>query len=267
MLLKRVRDSYFVDGNDVKSLVEEKKLSPSFLGEYYSPSFISSFYACPAKQLLLNLDKKDFIEPLVIGTCVHYLLEQRFLNGGVSDKDLEYIDKKLRNDSSLKEKTLAYYNAYFKIKDDYKDYQSFTEREIVNKPTPLGVNIPKIKGIVDRIDISDTKKRVVDYKTSSRPVTSDKYIDQLTIYKWIVEEELGTDIDDVCAASLYTEDPKFLYPEITLRSQSQLIEKILNVDEEVLKSRVNNYYKVKKSYQCRFCKYFDKCNAGKDIEI
>ena len=254
MLLKRVRDSYFVDGNDVKSLVEEKKLSPSFLGEYYSPSFISSFYACPAKQLLLNLDKKDFIEPLVIGTCVHYLLEQRFLNGGVSDKDLEYVNKKLRNNSSLKEKTLAYYNAYFKIKDDYSNYQSFTEREIVNNPTPLGVNIPKIKGIVD-------------YKTSSRPVTSDKYIDQLTIYKWIVEEELGTDIDDVCAASLYTEDPKFLYPEITLRSQSQLIEKILNVDEEVLKSRVNNSYKVKKSYQCRFCKYFDKCNAGKDIEI
>lgn len=267
MLLKRFRDSYSIDGSDINSLIEEKKLSPSFTGEYYSPSFINGFDSCPTKQLLSSLDRRDFIEPLVIGTCVHYLLEKRFLNGEISDKDLEYVDKKLKNDPSLKEKALAYYNAYFKIKDDYSNYQSFTEREIVNSPEPLGVNIPKIKGIVDRIDISDTKKRVVDYKTSSRPVTSEKYIDQLTIYKWIVEEELGTDIDDVCAASLYTEDPKFLYPEITLKSQSQLIEKILNVDEEVLKSRVSNSYKVKKGYHCKFCKYFDKCNAGKDIEI
>lgn len=267
MLLKRVGDSYTIEDSDVSSLVREKRLSPSFIGEYYSPSFISGFDTCPAKQLLSNLDKEDFVEPLVIGTCVHYLLEQRFLNGKISDRDLEYIDKRLRNSSSLKEKVLAYYAAYFKIKDDYKDYQSFTEREIVNSPTPLGVDIPKIKGIVDRIDISDTKTRVIDYKTSSRPATSDKYIDQLTIYKWIVEEELGTEIDDVCAASLYTEDPKFLYPEITLKSQSQLVEKILKVDEEVSKSCEDNSYKVRKSYQCKFCKYLGRCMAGKDIEI
>lgn len=266
MLLKRDKKGYILD-EDIKKLAFDDRVSNSFTSEYYSPSFIKGFSECPAKQLLNNLDKNDFIEPLAIGSCVHYLLEQKFKNKQLKQDDYDYVKEELHNDERLINKANEYYDAYFRINDDYTAYNSFTEHVIKIKPTPLNTRMPMIKGIVDRIDITKNRIRVLDYKTCSRPINNNTYIDQLTIYKWIVEDYLGSNVDDVCVASLYTKDPKLLYPEITLKSQSQLIDKIWKVDSEVKKSIKTHLYEAKSGSHCKFCKYFNKCFNNSDIEV
>lgn len=263
------KDGSSISDASISDIVDRCGISHSFIGEYYSPSFISSWSNCPTKVLLDSLSEDIFVSQLAIGLAVHYLLEKRFSVGKVSQDDKDYVVKTiLHGDASLYNKVRSYYYAYDKINDSYEpDTSHFTEKTIIDSPHPLGADIPKIKGIIDRIDISSTRVRVLDYKTASRQLDNNKYIDQLTIYKWIVESYLGVDVDDICVASLFVDDPKLLYPDITLKSQSLLIDKICDVDEEVHKSAEDNIFKKRTGYGCKFCRFYNSCIRNENIEV
>lgn len=243
----------------------DRRVTKSIMGNYYSPSFISNWNSCPAMTLLYAISPYQFAPALAVGSATHYILEKRFSG---KDVDEEHLSNIVNGDEKLLNQAREYASSYDKIKDDFPESKHFTEKVIESDNLePLGVKLPTIKGIIDRIDISDKKTRIIDYKTSSSPIESDKYIDQLTIYKWLVEFELGLVASDVCVFSLYVKDPKILCPNITLKSQSELIEKIVKTDKEVKESFNTGKYAKKPGYKCKFCKWSGMCFSNNDIEV
>lgn len=252
-----------------KDNLERFDITKSFIREHYSASFINSWIECPAKTFINNLPEQRIVPALEIGTAVHQLLEKKYSENIPNDEILKMANK-LGIEPFFICDVKDYLKAYFKIKD-YEDFTLtpayLTEDEIICEPKPLGIELPvKIKGFIDRIDLTEKGTYIIDYKTASRKPYEDKYIDQMIIYKWIVEEKYGIDVAGIYVASIFKQDPKYIKQNITLKKQSILIDKIFNVDEEVQESIKTKKYIKRKGDQCRYCPLKDKCDNGFIIE-
>ena len=250
-------------------LNEIKDVSGSMKGKYYSPSFFNSWENCPAKTIMSILSpKEDFIAPLEIGSCVHTALESKYKNGEISPFLLDELKHNLQDDKKHISKMEEYLNAYEEIGEIFdKDTNHYTELEIIKEVSPLGIKLPKLKGFIDRLDISSDEINIVDYKTSSKELEDDKYLDQLTIYKWLVEEEYSSEVSNCYVCSLYPKNPRMIKQDITLCSQSRLIEKILRIDEENKESFKQACYEKRGGWQCRWCPFNWMCKNNRDFEI
>lgn len=257
------KENISVDGL-TKDFLNKNEVTLSFLRDHYSASFINSWSECPAKTLVSNLPSNNIVPALEIGTAVHKLLEEKY-SKDISNEELLDKANKLDIDPFFICEVKDYLRAYFKIKD-YEEMSIkptyLTEDEIICDVSPIGVELPvKIKGYVDRIDLTEKGTYIIDYKTASRKPHEDKYIDQMILYKWIVEEKYGVDVKGVYVASIFKQDPKYIKQNITLKKQSKLIDKIFSVDEEVVDSlKNNNSYIKRKGEHCRFCPIKDICD-------
>lgn len=254
---------------DIGSYIKKHGTVKSLLGEYYSFSFIKAWDSCPAKLIFKALYEDEQIEPpyFTVGSIVHEYLEKLYSTGESPEVlKREAIEKGIEAqlDEKYQDKLLKYIDAYHRI----DGYEGETGRE--NHYTEAmyeGVKIHpfsiqpdfKIKGIIDRIDTTVNTTAIIDYKTSSRNVKDDRYLDQLIFYKWIVEAELGVTPDRFLIALLYPGDPRYIeyYPD-SIR-ESMLVEKLLETDRAVKKALATKEYKKNPSYICRFCEYADKC--------
>lgn len=238
--------------------------SHSLNREHYSPSFINGWLSCPAKQVFLSLTDKDTSSSAMkIGADVHRILEGRY-----SDKTDLKPDELLTDEEQ--NEVAEYIKAYDSIPDynpSAKNVKHYTEIKLESKVKPLGyeLDIP-LKGFVDRLDISNSGVFVIDYKTSTRDFSSCKYLDQMTIYKWLVEEVYSTEVKDCYVASLYRDKPRYIREKITDVSQSKLIDKIINVDSQVLKASDTGEYEKRRGFACRYCPFKDICENTDEID-
>lgn len=261
MTVQKIEYKFNEDSLRIQTEELIKGVSGSFKGEYYSPSFISSWNTCPAKTFFSSLIKEDFVAPLEIGSCVHTALESKFKNGEISPFLLEELRHNLNDKKEYISKMEDYISAYEQIGEVFSsNTEHYTELKIISEVSPLGVKLPQLKGFIDRLDISPTLLNIVDYKTSSREIPEDKYLDQLTIYKWLVEKEYETEVNNCYVCSLFPNNPRLIPQKITLCSQSRLIEKIMKTDEEVKQSIEKMEFKKCKSWQCKFCPCKDNCH-------
>lgn len=250
-----------------KELLRAKEVSGSFNRKHYSYSFLSSWNSCPAKTILSCLVKRDS-PALSIGTCVHKLLEEHYLSETQDKEKTLKSANKVDLDPFYVCEVKEYLNSYFNIKP-YKDLHNvtyITEELIEGNPKPLGVSLPtSLKGCIDRIDISDEGVFIIDYKTSSRAYSEDQYLNQMLLYKWLVEDDWGVPIDEIYVAHLYKNNPRYILQKHTLKTQSMLIDKIFDIDEEVKKSIPERVYLKRKGFHCKWCPFSNYCDVSKVI--
>lgn len=241
-----------------KSLV-----SRSLRLDYFSPSFISAWDGCPARSVFDCLVPGERIAALDIGTAVHKLLEQKF-----QGQELDFTAAKDLVGEENYPTVVEYFNSYKKIEDEgAKEGQHFTERTITASVMPLGVDIGiPIKGVIDRLDISPSGVGIIDYKTSSSNPKKESYTDQVTIYKWLVEEDCGIPVD-TCRVIVLSKNPKVFDYDIDLVTQSRLIDKIVRIKGEVENSLNDGHYKKCQSWKCKYCSHKTICENLEQVKI
>lgn len=266
--------NYF-DYIDGENILTDKNLNLSgfFTGKQMSASAIKSWKQCPAKTLLEQLQPSES-EALNVGSKVHEILEKHFTDNISKEDTIKLCDSKdLELTDSERKKVKEYINAFFKI-EPYEQLQDdtdfITEQLIETEVSPLDIKLPvPIKGFIDRIDMNENGTFLIDYKTASRAPMEDQYIDQMIIYKWIYEEFFGQKVNDIYIASLYTDKPQYIKQDITLRKQSELIDKIFEVNDEVQESLQAYKYKKKKGFYCQWCPFCNQCDkhCGEEVEL
>ena len=245
-------------------------LSKSYDREHYSPSFLKQWSQCPAKGILdIIFEKKS--PALEIGSKVHELLEDYYKNNMTEEQLLELCKSENLNMEFFDAcRVKEYIKSYLTIPDyinNLKDAQHLTEEQIVLDVSPMGVALPvKLKGIIDRIDIINGIY-VVDYKTTSRRITNDMYLHQMIIYKWLVEERIGSEIDGIYIAAIHKDSSEYIKQNISLTNQSKLIDKIFEIDEEVIDSIDTRCYKKKRGDHCKWCPLKDNCSDKLILEV
>lgn len=271
--MKLYNKSDYIDAHELfndKGALSKYEVTGSYDRKHYSASFIKGWGQCPAN-LVLNIFGEEESPALIIGDEVHKLLEEHYAQGLTVEETLAKVDSKKNNIEFFHScKVKEYLRSYFSIKD-YKKLTNVTyrtEEEIITEVSPLGVHLPvKIKSFIDRIDISDQGVFIIDYKTASRAPSEDQYIDQMIIYKWVLEEEWGVPVEDIYVASIYNPDPKYIKQNITLRKQSELIDKIFAIDEEVKKSINKRHFMKREGHWCKWCPLNGVCKDPSVIEI
>lgn len=263
--------------NQVKKVVldfdlEERKevLGKSLKLEYFSPSFISSWNSCPAKALFSSIIReREKIAALDIGTAVHNLFEQKFKG---EKPDLKAASNSLGDDKLFK-RAKEYYDSYYKIENldkgaNAEGVKHYTEQTITTEVKPLGVNIGiPLKGVIDRLDIAPRSVSIVDYKTASKVPDKNRYVEQVCVYKWLIEAEYGIPVDFCQVIVLNKKNPKVFDYDVDLVVQSKLIDKIVRTKKEVATALDSGVYEKRTSYSCDWCPYSDACGNVHDIEI
>lgn len=242
-----------------RGLVKGLPHAHSLLLEHMSPSFILAWNRCPASTALdVLFPRPEETSALKVGSEVHRILERRY----------NPLSKtKVRDLTPAENREVEQFiQAYDSIPDYNQGARSVeheTELEVKTTVTPLGVKIDTpLKGVIDRLDIADNGVFVVDYKTARKPISSCKYLDQLTIYKWLIESEYDTDVADCYVASMYRDKPRYIREKITLASQSKLIDKIKRTEIDVACSRDMGSYKKQRGWQCKYCPHREFCRRG-----
>ena len=234
------------------------------INKHYSYSFISSWNNCPAKTgfSLVKSIRSDS-PALIVGNAVHKQLE--------ADYSGEDIDAFAKLSEDNKKRALQYIESYNNI-ESYSDSPDsniifYTEQSLTEELSPLGVTLPKpLRGIIDRIDIDKSSLSIIDYKTSMNNATRDSaFLDQVTIYKWLVEESFGIGVDNCYIALIAPNESKYIKYEPTLSSQSKLIDKIFTVDESVNDALENGEFNKIRGDHCRMCEYKDYCFGCLDL--
>lgn len=262
----------YIDAHELfenKELLGKYKVTPSYDRKHYSASFLKGWSQCPAS-LILGIFEEGESPALIIGNEVHRLLEEHYKEGLTPEQTLAKVNDNKNIEFFHSCKVKEYLQSYFSI-EEYKKLTNVvyrTEEEIITKASPLGIELPvKMKSFIDRVDISDQGIFIIDYKTASRAPSDDQYIGQMMIYKWVLEEEWGVPVEDVYIASIYNPDPKYIKQDITLRKQSELIDKIFNIDKEVEESINKRCYNKKEGYWCKWCPLYGVCKDPSVIEI
>lgn len=253
-----------IDGSEIIDN-PDKKISGFFTREQVSASNFKAWSQCPARALIEQVLPSEG-DALTIGSKTHEVLEKCFSEGLTKEETLALCTaENLDIDSSIVTRVKAYVKAFFELehyKED-KEAEYLTEQKIITEVSPLGVKLPvPVLGFIDRVDITSDGTYLIDYKTGSRAPYEDMYIDQMIIYKWIYEEFFGQKVKDVYVASLYRGDPKYIRQDITLKKQSQLIDKLFATDEEIKKSLETKEYPKRKGFYCKWCPIAGKCNEN-----
>lgn len=252
MSYRNKNDELYIDN------LTELNPSGSFLGKYYSPSFIKTWNECPAKLAFNLIEPETPTEALIIGTQVHRLMELKYTTGVNSDYLLK-IKKDVGDE--IYNKTTDYVKVYDEITPytNLDEAEFYVEQAMVDTVTPLNTKLPApLKGVVDRVDIVNGEISIVDYKTSSKRPSVKNYLDQMIVYKWLIENKYGTKVKNLFIASLYPKDPKYIRIQPNLKDESMLIDKIYKTHEEVTSCN-GHYKKAKGCFACRFCNHKDRC--------
>lgn len=246
-------------------------LSGSFDRKHYSASFLKSWKQCPAKLIIDNVSDSDptFFK---VGSVVHKVLElscdEGFTHEAIEAAKPEAF--KNLNEEEVK-KASDYLSSYEKInpyegKDE--DTLSLPEHLIETYVEPLGIALPvKLKGVIDRIDYNANGISIIDYKTASKPIYPGAYASQMAIYKWLFEESAGIEVDSIYIAQIMKDSSEYIKQKIDLKSQSQLIDDIFAIDQEVVESMEEREYKKRKGSHCRWCPLNGQCDETMRIDV
>ena len=273
----------------------------SLAGEYYSPSFISMWCACPAKTMLTYLSpRKQNNIYTSSGSAIHMFLEWYF------NEFEEEIKEKSKSNSSLisyrvdvsqykdkldefieqcaEEEQLTPANRTKMVERAYKFVENGlvltiptnikeckTEHTIIKDVSVYGVKLPKLKGIVDRADILENGTcQITDYKTSTKDLdltgATNKFGEQTTIYNWLVNDG---DITSPVNVQYITHKGTgfFKLPQPTQEQQLNLANKIVEVDNQVRQCLIEKQYPkghINTGLSCDdyWCPFKDICQCG-----
>jgi len=249
-----------------------------------SHSAMETFKQCPYKYKLNQIDKipEPKSEEAVFGSYLHYILQWFFENNyrKISLKDLisffdkhwseiKYFDKK-----SQKEKTLNnfYYDEGVMIiknffrKNDHKDVT------ILGLETPFEISLNDnnevhiVSGIIDRIQKTEERYEIMDYKTGKR-LPSQSKVDQnnqLSIYALaFLDKWPNINIKDLDLSLYFLKFGEIIKTKRTLESLEETKSKILKTIKDIQKEKV---FCPKPNALCDWCGYKNICPVFKHYQ-
>lgn len=235
-----------------------------------SVSSLDTYESCPRKYKFQQIDRlpRKSWEHLDVGNYVHEVLEKfhKELNAD-SSRQPEELLKQLAKEIWGKYSTKISQEGLEKSKGLLKSYLAYVAAD--GWPTVLATEdkfsidlSPEltIRGVVDRIDKTDSGYQIVDYKTGQS-----KYLDkfQLQVYGMHLKK-MYPEIEEYEGIYIVLpEGPKKLTYRISLQDVEEAKADIIKTAQEI---SVDKTWAPKPTFLCKFCDYTDHCPDawGKD---
>jgi RecB family exonuclease len=271
----------------------------------YSASSIGAYLECGLRfyfRYVLELEETntytldDMLQSAMIGTVIHAVLEMAVEDGHFKRMTKKEIEQSVRTcicnnkDLNLTEEDLLYeknhlvFQIIVKYIDSYLKYvQTFersiviekteekTEQEIQVDETPIA-----LKGIIDRVDLQDGKRHIIDYKTGKLKDTELRVSDvetifdgghtkafQLLFYAYLYHRKYG---ETLMVAEIVS-FRKIRSPYIlTINEEKQISNPVLNEFESILVQIIRSMLDIDTPFRatttlsmCKYCLYKGIC--------
>ena len=270
----------------------------------YSASSIGTYLECGLRfyfRYILELEEKDIftlddmLQGKTIGTVIHAILEMAVENGRFKKMDKPEIeqlvstrmceaDLNLTKEDLLYEKNHLVFQIIIKYIDSYIKYaQSFgediiienTEEKLEHKLLINNIAIT-LKGIIDRIDLQNGNRRIIDYKTGSIKDTELKVKDiehvfdgehskafQLLFYSYLYYKQHDKKVSEAEIVSFRKLRTRYL---LSINKEEQLSADNLNDFENFLTETIQSILNSEIPFtatdiidRCKYCSYKDIC--------
>lgn len=257
--------------NDANLNKLEKRLDKNVSQKLYtkclslSPSSIETYAKCPFSffckyGLKIKVKEKNAFDNRFVGTLVHFILYDVLKNhtfeltiNNVYDFVFEAVNKYINNELVVVNDTVKYFITHVakntvsiiknmvlsfdvdKFRPSYLEFRISDDAEI----KPVIINNHKVsvslKGVVDRIDVYETKEeyyfRIIDYKTGSKTFRLDETLAglnlQMLIYLLAFKESKKTDKKIIPAGFFY-------YPALIKGGKAEKLSGMTKLDKGVL---------------------------------
>ena len=225
-----------------------------------SASAIDTYDQCPLKYRLGYIDNvpETASKPqLIFGNIIHKVLEHYHKDKCSSEKEIldllerfwqpegfEYESKEL----SFKEQAVEILKRYYRYTKSFQ--QDIVETEYQFK---FDLEFCSIRGKIDRIDRAGKGYKVIDYKTSRKPIDPKNSL-QLAVYCLFLAQQTDQQPGGLPekASLLFLRDEKLEYSHsFTTAELMDYKEKIRNVVTEIK----NRNFNFNKGYHCEWCDY------------
>ena len=250
-----------------------------------SHSAMETFKQCPYKYKLNQIDKipEPKSEESVFGSYLHYILQWFFENNynKISLKDLlSYYEKhwpeiKYFDNKTQKEKPMS--NFFFEEgimmlknfyqKNGHKDVTIISlEASFEISLTDQNDQIHIVSGIIDRIQKTDTRYEVMDYKTGKRLPTQTKVDqnNQLSIYALaFLDKWPDIKIKDLDLSLYFLKFGEILKTKRTKEELEETKDKILKIIKDIQKEKS---FCPKPTVLCGWCGYKNICPVFKHYQ-
>jgi len=242
-----------------------------------SHSAIETFKQCPHKYKLNQIDKipEPKSEESIFGSYLHYILQWFFENNynKISLKDLlsfyekHWSEIKYFDNKSQKEKPLNnfYYEEGLMMLKNFYQKNGHKDVTILGLETSFEISLTDnnkihiISGIIDRIQKTDSKYEVMDYKTGKRLPTQSK-VDQnsqLSIYALaFLDKWPNISIKDLDLSLYFLKFGEIIKTKRSLEDLEATKIKILKTIKDIEKEKV---FCPKPSILCNWCGYKNIC--------
>ncbi|MDR2541068.1 MAG: PD-(D/E)XK nuclease family protein [Candidatus Peribacteria bacterium] len=259
----------------------------------YSYSQLQTYKQCPLKYRLEKVDKIHLDLPneslhLVLGTCVHAVLEELYQQ--VSDLKVPEKSALVSLFATLRERELTRITQVYEgtnpfdqelIQTFYHRGTSYIERyfdkfspfdQAVSMKTEMSISFEMEEGIqfrgkIDRLDIRDDTMIITDYKTNkSLPTDGENTIqEQIMLYSMGVEKIYGKQISQLFGRVVYLHLQKVFEREITTDKLLPIKEKYLALMQEIEKKKTDyttgdeNAFPPCPNIFCEHCSFVQLC--------
>lgn len=250
-----------------------------------SHSAMETFKQCPYKYKLNQIDKipEPKSEESVFGSYLHYILQWFFENNynKISLKDLlSYYEKhwpeiKYFDNKTQKEKPMS--NFFFEegimmLKNFYQK-NGHKDVTIISLEAPFEISLTDqndqihiVSGIIDRIQKTDTRYEVMDYKTGKRLPTQTKVDqnNQLSIYALaFLDKWPDIKIKDLDLSLYFLKFGEILKTKRTKEDLEETKDKILKIIKDIQKEKS---FCPKPTVLCGWCGYKNICPVFKHYQ-
>lgn len=250
-----------------------------------SHSAMETFKQCPYKYKLNQIDKipEPKSEESVFGSYLHYILQWFFENNynKISLKDLlSYYEKhwpeiKYFDNKTQKEKPMS--NFFFEegimmLKNFYQK-NGHKDVTIISLEAPFEISLTDqndqihiVSGIIDRIQKTDTRYEVMDYKTGKRLPTQTKVDqnNQLSIYALaFLDKWPDIKIKDLDLSLYFLKFGEILKTKRTKEELEETKNKILKIIKDIQKEKS---FCPKPTVLCGWCGYKNICPVFKHYQ-
>ncbi len=250
-----------------------------------SHSAMETFKQCPYKYKLNQIDKipEPKSEESVFGSYLHYILQWFFENNynKISLKDLlSYYEKhwpeiKYFDNKTQKEKPMS--NFFFEegimmLKNFYQK-NGHKDVTIISLEAPFEISLTDqndqihiVSGIIDRIQKTDTRYEVMDYKTGKRLPTQTKVDqnNQLSIYALaFLDKWPDIKIKDLDLSLYFLKFGEILKTKRTKEELEETKNKILKIIKDIQKEKS---FCPKPTILCGWCGYKNICPVFKHYQ-
>ena len=260
-------------------------LSSNIINNKFSYSKINTFDFCPQKYKITYIDKinksHESIEAFM-GKRVHEVLDWfykdrgKFGNFYTSDILLDRY-KKLWNDKwhenvylaninskfdkhKLKTKFFYYLNGEKCLMNFFNRYNPNFHQDVIATELSCTVKIDdfNFKCVIDRLDKRNKTYHIYDYKTSVKPLSESKAMDdlQLLIYLLAVKNFFN-DSDDIILNWYYLYSNKIISVVHSEEKIDQLRLRVIDRVNEIIKEK--KFYP-KENILCDWCYYWEECD-------